>query len=164
MANIADGELTEKRSMKPLLFGVIGALILGAGAFYAIYSGAALGAGDGSVKSGDSHAESSEPEHKSDVTFVALEPLNISLGKFASSRHLRFQGHLEVEPSKAAEIAHLIPRILDVLNTYLRAVSESELEEPSSMNRLRAQMLRRIQVVVGAENVHDLLITEFVLN
>jgi flagellar FliL protein len=32
------------------------------------------------------------------------------------------------------------------------------------MARLRAQMLRRIQVVTGEGRVRDLLITEFVLN
>lgn len=101
---------------------------------------------------------------EANVTFVALDPLTISLGKFASSRHLRFQGYLEVEMAVAVEVERLSPRILDVLNTYLRAVSESELEDPASMNRLRAQMLRRVQVVVGEENVRDLLITEFVLN
>ena len=67
-------------------------------------------------------------------------------------------------PGSEETVTNLSPRILDVLNTYLRAVSEVELEDPASMNRIRAQMLRRVQVVAGEENVRDLLITEFVLN
>ena len=57
-----------------------------------------------------------------------------------------------------------MPRILDVLNTYLRAVEVRDLEQPASLARLRAQMLRRVQVVTGEGRVRDLLITEFVLN
>ncbi|MEL7416552.1 MAG: flagellar basal body-associated FliL family protein, partial [Pseudomonadota bacterium] len=58
----------------------------------------------------------------------------------------------------------LKPRISDVLNTYLRAVSLDELENPAAMLRLRAQMLRRIQLVTGEGRVRDLLISEFILN
>ena len=88
----------------------------------------------------------------------------ISLPPGASARHLRFTGQLEVEPEHAAEVAQLMPRILDVLNTYLRAVEVRDLEQPASIARLRAQMLRRVQVVTGEGRVRDLLITEFVLN
>lgn len=57
-----------------------------------------------------------------------------------------------------------MPRIADVLNTYLRAVEVRDLEAPAATVWLRAQMLRRIQVVAGEGRVRDLLITEFVLN
>ena len=58
----------------------------------------------------------------------------------------------------------LAPRILDVLNSYLRAIETASIEDPQAMARLRAQMLRRIQIVTGEGRVRDLLITEFVLN
>jgi len=57
-----------------------------------------------------------------------------------------------------------MPRILDVLNSYLRAVAITDLEDPTAMARLRAQMLRRVQIVTGEGRVRDLLVTEFVLN
>ncbi len=163
-----------KKGKKGLLFGLIGALVLGGGGFYATYSGLILSpSGESETAASDDHGGGggghgggdAEVAHvNSDVAFVELQPLTISLGRFATSRHLRFQAHLEVDPSMAAEVEHLSPRILDVLNTYLRAISENELEDPASMNRLRAQMLRRVQVVAGEGNVKDLLITEFVLN
>jgi len=53
--------------------------------------------------------------------------------------------------------------ILDVLNTYLRAVELRDVENPAAMTRLRAQMLRRVNIVTGEGRVNDLLITEFVL-
>jgi flagellar FliL protein len=57
-----------------------------------------------------------------------------------------------------------MPRILDVLNSYLRAISFAMSKTPSAMARLRAQMLRRVQIVTGEGRVRDLLVTEFVLN
>jgi flagellar FliL protein len=57
-----------------------------------------------------------------------------------------------------------MPRILDVLNSYLRAIDVASIEDPQAMARLRAQMLRRIQIVTGEGRVRDLLVTEFVLN
>ena len=53
---------------------------------------------------------------------------------------------------------------MDVLNSYLRAVAVSDLEDPSALVSLRAQMLRRIQLVTGEGRVRDLLIMEFVLS
>ena len=58
----------------------------------------------------------------------------------------------------------LSPRVLDVLNSYLRVVEIDELSEPTSLLRLRAQMLRRVQIVTGEGRVRDLLITQFVVN
>ena len=172
---MSQNEETPKNGKKGLVFGVLGAAILGGLAFFVTYTGIFPSAGSdseivagssGAIAEGEKGATSDAKggEMASDVTFVALDPLIISLGKFASSRHLRFQSCLEVPPAAAKEVENLSPRILDVLNTFLRAVSESELEDPASMNRLRAQMLRRVQIVVGEENVRDLLITEFVLN
>jgi len=162
-------EKPAKKNKKGILIGGIGAILLGAGGFYATYSGIIL-----AEKSDSGHEvsntyddgghDSNGPPQTHDVVFVALDPLTISLGKFSSSRHLRFKSQLEVEPDAVGDVEHLRPRIIDVLNTYLRAVSESELEDPASMNRLRSQMLRRVQVVVGEGKVRDLLIMEFVLN
>jgi len=95
---------------------------------------------------------------------VAMDPIMISLPPGSSARLLRFSGQLEVAPDHAAEIAGLMPRVLDVLNTFLRAVEPRDLEQPAALAPLRAQMLRRIQVVTGEGRVRDLLITEFVLN
>ncbi|MBC7156526.1 MAG: flagellar basal body protein FliL, partial [Rhodobacteraceae bacterium] len=39
-----------------------------------------------------------------------------------------------------------------------------ELLAPAALVRLRAQMLRRVQVVAGAGRVRDLLVNEFVVN
>ncbi len=88
----------------------------------------------------------------------------VSLGPDSGSAHLRFTAQVEVADSAEAEVTLLTPRILDVLNSYLRAIDTATIENPQAMAELRAQMLRRVQVVTGEGRVRDLLITEFVLN
>lgn len=154
-----------------LILGLVGALALGGGGFFAVRSGvidpAALFGGD---KAAHGAAEQGELGHgkttdaAGDMVFVPLDPIVVSLPPGASARLLRFTGQLEVAPGDTATVATMMPRILDVLNTFLRAVEPSDLENPAALAPLRAQMLRRIQVVTGEGKVRDLLITEFVLN
>jgi flagellar FliL protein len=154
-----------------MLLGLAGALALGGGGFYAVYAGlvdpaalAGLVGGGGHGEGGGHGAAEGGVSVLGDVAFVPMEPIMISLAPGASAKHLRFAGQLEVMPEHAAEVAGLMPRVIDVLNTYLRAVEVSDLEEPAALARLRAQMLRRIQVVTGEGRVRDLLISEFVLS
>lgn len=151
-------EAPKKRSKKALLIGLVLALVLGGGGFYAAFSGLILGGGD------DHAARDHGPGPLTGVAFVPLETIVISLGPDSGSAHLRFTAQLEVVDSTAADVTKLTPRILDVINSYLRAIDTASIEDPHSMARLRAQMLRRIQVVTGEGRVRDLLITEFVLN
>jgi flagellar protein FliL len=157
-AEATEEEAPKKRSKKPLLIGLVLALLLGGGGFYATYSGMILGGGEEHAEEG--HA----PGPLQGIAFVPLETMVVSLGADSGSEHLRFTAQLEVVDTASADVTTLIPRILDVLNSYLRAIDTASIEDPQSMARLRAQMLRRIQVVTGEGRVRDLLITEFVLN
>ena len=171
-----DAPPAKPRRKLGLVLGLVGALALGGGGFYAVYAGlvdpASLTglvgggghAGGGHDGGGGHGAAEGGVSVLGDVAFVAMDPIMISLPPGASARHLRFAGQLEVAPEHAAEVSGLMPRVLDVLNTYLRAVEVRDLEEPAALARLRAQMLRRIQVVTGEGRVRDLLIAEFVLN
>jgi flagellar FliL protein len=69
-----------------------------------------------------------------------------------------------VVPTYRADVEHLMPRVVDVLNSYLRALELGDLTDSAALMRLRAQMLRRLQVVTGEGRINDLLIMEFVLN
>jgi flagellar FliL protein len=169
-AEIADAEHAPKKGKLGLILGLVGALALGGGGFYAIYAGlldpAALFGGGGHASDGQASDGHGAPAATAlaDVAFVPMDPIMISLPPGGTARHLRFSGQLEVAPENAATVAALMPRVLDVLNTYLRAVQARDIEDPAALARLRAQMLRRIQVVTGDGQVRDLLITEFVLN
>ena len=147
----------KKKSKLPLLVGGLLALLLGGGGFYATFSGMIFAAVE-------PHTNETEVSALPDIAFVPMEPLVISLGAASQSMHLRFTAQLEVAAAYSADVTLLQPRILDVLNSYLRAVEVAELEDPSALVRIRAQMLRRIQIVTGEGRVRDLLITEFVMN
>lgn len=158
-----------KGGRKGLVIGLVAGLALAGGSFYAVWNGVidpvALVAGGG-AKGGGGHGGEADGGYalSGDVAFVPMEPIMISLPPGSSARHLRFVGQLEVEPAQASVVEGLSPRILDTLGAYLRAVEVRDLENPAAIQRLRAQMLRRVQVVTGEGQVRDLLITEFILN
>lgn len=174
-ANAAEDQ-KKKGSKKPLILGLILAVLGGGGGFFAVQSGVIGGS------SGDSHESASDDDHgggrddghddghgetaadSGELAFVPLDTLVINLPAHAQTQHLLFTAQLEVNPMYTQDVTSLKPRIVDVLNGYLRSVDLSELEDPTALIRLRAQMLRRVQVVVGEGRVRDVLIMEFVLN
>lgn len=149
----------KKASKLPLILGLLLALVGGGGGFYATFSGLLMG--------GESHEEAAhEPQVEGlpDVAFVPVEPMIVSLTPGVTNQHLRFRANLEVPSQYQQDVTQLLPRVVDVLNGYLRALELRDLQNPASLTRLRAQMLRRIQIVTGEGRVSDLLIMEFVLN
>lgn len=152
-------EAPKKSSKLPLLIGLVLMLALGGGAFYALYSGMILGSHETSAPP----ATETGPDPITGIAFVPLDPMVISLDG-GTAKHLRFSAQLEVAESQAHDVELLKPRVMDVLNGFLRAVEVRDLEDPAALIRLRAQMLRRIQIVTGEGRVRDLLIIEFVLN
>lgn len=160
-----DGESPKKSSKLPMILGLLLALAGGGGGFYAAYSGMILGAE--SHEAGKTAHDGELPSQIADmpdVAYVAIEPMVISVGNGMTGKHLRFRAQLEVVPRHRDEVESLMPRVVDVLNSYLRALELADLADSTALVRLRSQMLRRIQIVTGGERVNDLLIMEFVLN
>ena len=157
-------ETPRKRGSKSsILLGLVLAVVLGAGGFFAAYRGLLpLPGGSDAGTSGAEVSENAAPLEA--VEFMALEPMIVSLGSPGRSRHLRFRAEVEIAPGRRAEVQAVMPRIQDTLNGYLRAIPVDELETPSALVGLRAQMLRRLQLVTPQGAVRDLLIVEFVLN
>lgn len=162
----ADADVSDARPAKgskmPLVLGLALAIAGGGGGFFAVKSGV-FGGSETFGSTASSEKEQAEIPAQT-FAFVAIEPLIISLPGNNGRDHLRFAAQLEVDPKYSADVEAVKPRIVDVLNGYLRAVDLAELEDPAALMRLRAQMLRRIQVVTGQGQVKDLLIMEFVLS
>ena len=152
-------EVAPKKSKKPLIFGAILALVLGGAGFFATYSGMILG-----VEHAGAEGAANEAGPLPDIAFVPVDPMVITLGEADSGRNLRFTSQIEVGGAYQADVTLLLPRIKDVMNGYLRAIDPADLDEPATLMRIRAQLLRRIQMVTGDGRVRDLLVTEFVLN
>ena len=155
-----------KSLKKPLIIGLVLAL-LGAGAGYFAVTLGLLPFGQAAAPEGEEHAaddHAAAPEPVPDVAFVALEPVVISLARPKGVQHLRFRAQLEVEEAYRADVETLLPRVMDVMNSYLRALDPSDFADTAALTRLRAQLLRRIQIVTGQGRVRDLLIMDFLLD
>ena len=157
----AEAAPAPRPSRKPLLIGAVLALLLGGGGFAAGYLGLLSGLLDGM---GGEEAQAESSVLPADSVFLPIDPMIVSLGPLHDVRQLRVSATLEVPAERQAEVARLMPRLLDVLNGYLRAVEPEDFAAPGALIRIRAQMLRRLQVVAGEGRVRDLLLTEFVLN
>lgn len=150
----------KKSSKMPVILGILALLMGGGGGFYAAFSGLILAPESVSVIEGDD----AKPDELPDVAFVAVEPMVISLAPSSAGKHLRFRAQLEVPSQYTTDVETVLPRVVDVLNGYLRALETRDIESPAALTRLRAQMLRRVQIVTGPGRVNDLLIMEFVLS
>lgn len=148
-----------KSKKVPLILGVILAIAGAGGGFFAVSSGM--------IPRGATPEYSEQvamPKALPDIVFVPLDPIMISLNSDRAIQHLRFRAQLEVVGGHQKDVEKILPRVTDVLNGYLRALELDDLRDPMALTRLRAQMLRRIQIVAGKERVRDLLIMDFVLN
>lgn len=162
MTDATATEMAEKSkgTKKPLIIGLILMVLGGLGGFYAVSAGLILGS-----ESSDSKAEILASDSGfENVAFLPIAPISVSLPPSSLYKHLLFRAELEVRKPFRSEVQKIMPRIVNVLNGYLRAVETADLAEPSSLTRLRTQMLRRAQIVAGPGRVEDLLIMEFVLN
>lgn len=147
-----------KKSKLPLLLGLALAVAGGAGGFLAVQAGLLGGGGEAAEPAQEAHGHGAAPV----AGFVPLPPLTVNIA--GGDRFLRFAGQVEVDPAYLDEVTQLTPRIVDVLNGYLRAVEPRDLESPAALLSIRSQLLRRVQVVAGADRVRDLLVMEFVVN
>ncbi|MGI9395739.1 MAG: flagellar basal body-associated FliL family protein [Boseongicola sp.] len=148
-------EESPKKSKKGLLVGLVLAIV-GAGGGYFVTSSGLLGGG--------AEVATKAIRFSDDVAFVPVDPMTISMGRPADQRYLRFRAQLEVNADYESDVEALMPRVVDVLNTYLRSITMTDVEDPSSLLELRSQMRRRIDLVVGGDKINDLLVMEFVVN
>ncbi|MGB3553133.1 MAG: flagellar basal body-associated FliL family protein [Jannaschia sp.] len=158
MADESEEEQEKKAGLgaKGWIAALILAGLLGGAGFYATYSGTVAGL-----------FVHDDPDHPvgDDLAprFLELDPMLVSVGGPGSIRQLRFRAFLEVAHDGADHVSDLQPRVLDIFATYLRALDVETLENPAALLRIRAQLLRRVQLLAGAEAISDLLIVDFVI-
>lgn len=142
-----------------LILGFVLFLSGGAGGYYTVSSGLVS-----APESFGASAQLTEPALTDQVAYVPIDPLIVTLRQEEISRQLRFSAQIEVYPEYQEEVAFAMPRILDTLNGYLRAVELEDMEDALALLRIRLHIFHRIDVIVGPEKVRDILITEFVLS
>jgi len=160
-----EAEPEKKQSpVKSLLFSLVTAIVLGGIATGVIFVSPVTETQCSQALPAEPHETKKLTKSYKDAVFVNLDPLVVTLGPSAKSEYLKISVSLETTKDSAKSLEHLRPKFRDVLNTYLRAVNENDLADPQSMMRLRAQLLRRLQLVASSEELSDVLITEFILN
>lgn len=157
-----------KSGKMSMIIGIVLALTGAGGGFFAVQKGVVPmipSSGDHSEEHASVPDENAmEMPKTTDIAFVEIDPIMISLTGSGQVQYLRFRAQLEVDEADESDVEKLLPRVVDVLNGYLRALEMRDLRDPMALTRLRGQMLRRVQIVVGKARVRDLLIMEFVLN
>lgn len=153
-------EKTEKSRKSPLILGLVLAAMGAGGGYFAVGSGLIPGLTQDDPEIVTEQAVEALP----DIGFVELDPIMVSFPDDRVVQHLRFRASLEVNVAHQREVESILPRVIDVMNGYLRALELSDFQDPLALVRLRAQLLRRIQIVAGQGRVRDVLIVDFVLN
>jgi flagellar FliL protein len=97
--------------------------------------------------------------------FVDLPEMAVTLPNGGRGRQMRIRMSIELAKSSADIPASQIlsPRVYDALLTYLRTLRDGELDGGLAIDRLRADLYRRLNLVLGPGVVADVLITGLVL-
>jgi flagellar FliL protein len=111
----------------------------------------------------DTAHHNSEPELQLTVPtgYLELKPLTISLQE--NARILKIGITLEILAGEEDYIDPNDPKVRDAFMGYLRALRLEQIEDAAFMAQMRAQLLRRAQLILGAENIRAILITDFLV-
>lgn len=157
---MSDESPEPKKKSKAMLFGVLGALILGGGGGFATYSGMVTlpfgGGGPAKEDTADIHADI-------ETAYVRLDPLVVDLGRGGRSGRLRISLAIETTTTNYDAVEARKLRITDTLHSFMRAVKQDDLRDPSRTDMLRSRILRRVMLETPPGTVSDVLISEFVV-
>ncbi|WP_242662543.1 flagellar basal body-associated FliL family protein [Teichococcus deserti] len=153
--------------MKRLLLLLLPLLVLagaGAGAWFYVPAVQAL-LGSGHAAEGEAApAPAATAAVPGKPSFVEFPEMTLSLPNAGRPRQLRLKLAVEVNGDPAQVQPELLsPRIYDSLVLYLRTLREGEMEGALAMDRLRGDLHRRFELVLGPGRVRDVLITSFVV-
>ncbi len=114
------------------------------------------------------HKEAPAPEAVATATrpvFLDLPEMALTLPNAGHPRQMRIKMSIELvkgtTEKQAAEV--LTPRVYDALLTYLRTLRDGEVDGGLGLDRLRADLYRRLELVMGPGVLRDVLITSLVM-
>lgn len=127
----------------------------------------AAGGPDEHAKTGghDGHGTAEAAPARPSLIFVDLPDLLVNLR--SSNKRLRFlklRVALEVTNETVAEnVKALTPRIMDSFQLYLRALDADEIQGSEGMQRLKEEMLARVNHAIEPTRVSDVLFKEMLV-
>lgn len=160
--NVAKPPRRRRRAL--LLLPLIGLPLLGGGGAAAWFLAPGLTAPLRKIFESGPAAAPAPAEAGARPAFVEFPEMTLTLPNAGRSRQLRLKLAVEVNGDPAQLQPELLsPRVYDGLILYLRTLREGETEGALAMDRLRGDLLRRLDLMLGAGRVRDVLITGFVV-
>jgi len=143
-----------------LLLGVVVLLGGGAGAAWQFVPGVA-----DKLHAMVGHHEPVAVAVSSRPVFIDLPEMAMTLPNGGHPRQMRIKLSVELAPGASQQQATdaLSPRVYDALLTYLRTLQDGEVDGGLGLDRLRADLYRRLELVVGPGVLRDVLITSLVM-
>jgi flagellar FliL protein len=113
---------------------------------------------------GEAQAEAAPGAPAGHGAFVEFPEMTITLPNGGRPRQLRLKLAAEIAGDPALVQPDLLsPRVYDSLVLYLRTLRDSELEGALAMDRLRGDLHRRLELLLGPGKLRDVLVTSFVV-
>lgn len=186
-ARVAEGGPPPKGGKRKLVVGVVAILVLGGGAGAAAYflgllpGGAGATAADAAVAHGEPTAGDQgqatdgrgaagngggERAVKAPaVAFVDLPDLIVNLHSDSKRpRFLKLRVALEVDSEAAGEgVKTLTPRVMDSFQMYLRALSVDEVQGSVGLQKLKEEMMARVNLAIEPHRIRDVLFKEMLV-
>lgn len=103
------------------------------------------------------------PLAAADQEYVALEELLVTIGNEPATRFVKIHTSIVTKKGNGEAIKKAEPMLADAFITYLRSVELSDFETTSFYPRMREQLARRAELVLGDDVSRGVLITEFLL-
>ena len=130
--------------------------------------------GDAPAGAADDHAEkhgdagkghAGEDGKAASVAFVDMPDLLVNLRSDSKRmRFLKLRVALEVESSTAADgVKMLTPRVMDSFQMYLRALSVDEIQGSLGMQKLKEEMMARVNLAIEPHRIRDVLFKEMLV-
>ncbi len=96
-------------------------------------------------------------------SFIAIPEIVANLGG-DPGHFIKLKAKLEVaDPATVKAIAALMPRVLDLFQSYLRAMRPQEMRSATGTWRLREELLARANVALAPIRVSNVLFTELLV-
>jgi flagellar FliL protein len=167
MADEDQGEAAEGQdSAKPaggkkkLIIIAAAALVLllggGAGGYFFLFAG-----------HGDEHGEkTAKAEEVKPPVFMDVPEVFVNMASSAGERvqYLKVKVVLEVKDQpQVAQIQPVLPRVMDIFQTYLRELRPSELSGSAGMFRLKEELTRRVNLAIAPSQVNAVLFKEILV-
>lgn len=173
----AEGEAAPKKkglSGKKLIIFIVLPLLLLIGGGAGVYFSGLLGGGEEPVEQaeegghGEAAAEAghgAEEGHVGPATFYELPDLLVNLNTGNRSQaFLRLTVAFELTgPTATAVIEQVQPRIIDSFQVYLRELRVQDLSGSAGMQRLREELMLRVNAAAQANVVKDVLFKEMLI-